>query len=60
MSDHERYARMLARVAAERQGRSLTLRLAETNDPGNPYIVAKRLALQRPGRLSGSRQATVD
>jgi hypothetical protein len=37
---------MLTRVDAERQGRPLTLRLAETADPCNPYIVAKRLAVQ--------------
>jgi hypothetical protein len=46
MRDDNRYAQMLARVTVERQGRPLTLRLVEIDDPHNPYVVAKRLAVQ--------------
>jgi len=42
----DRYAQLLARIQAERQGRPVTLRLAEIADPHNPYIVAKALAVQ--------------
>jgi hypothetical protein len=46
MTGEEKYARMLARVAAERQGRSVTLRLDETANAYSPYMVAKTLALR--------------
>jgi hypothetical protein len=46
MIGEEKYAQMLARVVAERQGRPLTLRLAETANACSPYMVAKALAVQ--------------
>jgi hypothetical protein len=46
LSSDERYAQLLARAQAERNRQPLTLRLTETADPRNPYIVAKTLAVQ--------------